>query len=329
MSQPPDNRRSTGASGRKRAKRSRVALSLVAFDLETTGFDAESDRITEIGAVKFSLDGLVIDSYQALVNPGKKIPKEVQEKTGITNDIVKSAPTAWESIQRFAAWVGEHPILIAHNAPFEAKFIQALYSRQKREPPNWLMLDTLEWARRKRFPVENNRLETLLEHIGSDTEGLHRALPDARGVMSLALHLAATVKDSKGAVKRRARKIADMAWVPPSAKQLYYLKRLGASEAETTDVDRDKASALIDEYKSKAKSSRRRSYSGDRPATYRQLSYLRRLGADEDELDDLTVEEASELIEDYKDGGGGSSSSGCGCVVIALIVLFILALVFL
>ena len=65
---------------------------LVVFDLETTGLDLVNDRIIQLSYIKVSPDGTE-KSGNELINPGKEIPKEVTDLTGITNEMVKDAPT--------------------------------------------------------------------------------------------------------------------------------------------------------------------------------------------------------------------------------------------
>ena len=94
------------------------------IDFETTGLSpAQGDRATEIAAVIVE-DGRVVDRYQSLMNAGVRIPAYIEALTGITNAMVRSAPSAGEVMRDVSDFVGDMPI-VAHNASFDAKFWDA------------------------------------------------------------------------------------------------------------------------------------------------------------------------------------------------------------
>ena len=94
--------------------------SFVALDLETTGLDSKSDRITEIGAMKF-VDGRPGNTFSTLVNPGRPIPREVRELTGIVDLDVKDAPNFANVADDLLAFVGNLPVC-GHQVRFDMGF---------------------------------------------------------------------------------------------------------------------------------------------------------------------------------------------------------------
>ena len=82
---------------------------MVCFDIETTGLDRRKERITEIGAVVLK-NREIIDKYNAFLNPGKPIPREIVELTGITDEMVADAPGQEEGLDLFLDWVGDRPL---------------------------------------------------------------------------------------------------------------------------------------------------------------------------------------------------------------------------
>jgi DNA polymerase-3 subunit epsilon len=93
------------------------------LDFETTGLSpTHGDRATEI-AVILLRDGQIVDRYQSLMNAGRRIPSDVVKLTGITNDMIASAPTA-KVMHDAAKFVGNHPV-VAHNAGFDRRLWQA------------------------------------------------------------------------------------------------------------------------------------------------------------------------------------------------------------
>ena len=98
-----------------------------AFDIETTGLNESTDRMTEIGAVIVA-DGKILDSFQTFVNPGMPIPQEITDLTGITDADVASAPGEKEALEAFLRFAGDRP-LAAHNAKFDVGFMKAAAAR--------------------------------------------------------------------------------------------------------------------------------------------------------------------------------------------------------
>lgn len=167
----------------------------VVFDTETTGRDPQDgDRIVEIGCVE--LRNLVPTgrALHAYVNPGDKvIPDEVVRVHGLTNAFLRDKPAFGaivDELMAFFAGDGEDTLIVAHNAEFDRKFLNAELVRIGREPaPQSRFLDTLALAR-ETFPGANNKLDALAKRFGLDALGFdlearrgaggHGALVDAK-----------------------------------------------------------------------------------------------------------------------------------------------------
>src|SRR5258708_14663038 len=102
-----------------------TAADFVAFDLETTGLSPKSDRVIEIGAVRFGADLAPRDRLELLVDPGMAIPLAVQRLTGISEREVQGAPSPQEAMAQFADFCEGAP-LVAHGGTFDMAFFAAL-----------------------------------------------------------------------------------------------------------------------------------------------------------------------------------------------------------
>ena len=112
---------------------------MVALDLETTGLDANSDRIIEVGAIKFR-GGEEIDTYSTLVNPMRPLSRFIVELTGISQDDVDGAPLWDEVVADVAAFIGTHP-MVGHRVGFDAGFLKS-----HNAPARGVLYDTYELA---------------------------------------------------------------------------------------------------------------------------------------------------------------------------------------
>jgi DNA polymerase-3 subunit epsilon len=155
-------------------------------DLETTGGSAaRGSKITEFGAVKVR-GGEVLGEFQTLVNPDETIPAFITVLTGITNQMVISAPRIAEVLPSFLEFA-RGSVLVAHNAPFDVGFLK-FNSRELGIPwPGFEVLDTAILARRAlmRDEVPNCKLSTLAVKFHATTKPNHRALSDARATVDV------------------------------------------------------------------------------------------------------------------------------------------------
>ena len=162
----------------------------VAFDTETTGLWAPSNRIVEIGAVKFRLDSDWSDSFQALVNPGRPMPEDVIPVHGITDEMVADAESIKPVLKRFFDFCGQGSVLIAHNAPFDISFLHFEMDRCNMKIESGPILDTVDIYRRFFGGLSAYSLESLSRQFGLTDSQQHRALADAELVRGLFRHAA-------------------------------------------------------------------------------------------------------------------------------------------
>jgi DNA polymerase-3 subunit epsilon len=146
-------------------------------DVETTGLSAlAGDRICEV-AVVVGKNGQIADQYQTLVNPGRPISTGAAAVNGISNSMVRNAPS-FRSIARDLIEILDGAVLVAHNASFDLSFISTELRSAGHNPPNNPVIDTLALARRN-YSFASNKLGNVARSLGIQTHGLHRALADA------------------------------------------------------------------------------------------------------------------------------------------------------
>lgn len=161
-----------------------LGKSFVVFDFETTGTDV-TDEVTELGAVKI-VDGIITETLSTFVNPHIHIPEEITKLTSITDDDVKDAPDMSDVIADFYKF-SENCVLVAHNTPFDKKFVDKYAKLNGFVFPNRTM-DTLAMAR-KSVICKNYKLGTLCAHFGISLEGAHRAVNDCLATAKLFIEL--------------------------------------------------------------------------------------------------------------------------------------------
>lgn len=165
---------------------------VIVLDFETTGFSPDSgDRVTEVAAVVIE-GGRIGRRYHSLMNAGVHIPPDVQELTGITNSMIRKAPPASEVIQDLAGFIGAIP-LIAHNASFDRRFLDAELRRLRRRIRQEIMC-SMRVARRVYPNAKDHKLSTLVKLTGVRSRGSqHRALTDAMMTANLWLKMQKTI----------------------------------------------------------------------------------------------------------------------------------------
>lgn len=152
---------------------------VVVVDLETTGVSPARSCIIEIGALRVHGE-TIVSRFQTLIDPGTEIPPTITSLTGIDRESVEDAPCEIEALTRFSAWVGPGTTpLVAHNATFDAGFLDRAYRAQAL--PNWAgpVFCTRKLARRLLPDLGAYHLDALGAHFGLRNRARHRALGDA------------------------------------------------------------------------------------------------------------------------------------------------------
>lgn len=155
----------------------------VVFDLETLGLNSHKNEIIEIGAVK--LQGRrIVDRYSQLINPGKKIPKKIQEITGINDALVENMPKIDEVLPEFMEFLGD-ATLVAHNAPFDMGFLKRDVKKYMNIDYNPAVIDTLQMARDLYPDQKGYGLKPMTKFLKVALENHHRAVDDSQATAAM------------------------------------------------------------------------------------------------------------------------------------------------
>ena len=196
----------------------------IAFDLETTGLNVETDEIIEIGALKVR-DGKVYDRFIEFVKPTKPIGAITTGITGITNEMVSGARNTETIIREFLQFC-EKDILIGHNIMFDYKFIK-MYARKLGLSFDKKGIDTLGISRKVHKDMSSKSLESLCTYYRIENKAAHRAYHDALATAKLYHILAHEYEQTDEALfapkqlQYRPKKVQ-----PCTKKQILYLYAL-------------------------------------------------------------------------------------------------------
>ncbi len=190
----------------------------VMLDLETTGGNAVHDRITEIAAVRVE-DGVEVERWSTLVNPGVRIPPFIQNLTGITDAMVEDAPS-FEAVAGQLLEILDGAVFVAHNVRFDHGFVvNELQRLDKRLKAKTLCTVRLS---RKLYPQHKSHgLDAIMQRHGLHTIARHRAMGDVD--MVLAWLKQAQAELGADAVRREAEALLQgSASVPPLLETSIY-----------------------------------------------------------------------------------------------------------
>ena len=162
------------------------APALAFVDVETTGATPTGDRVTEVGIVRVE-DGELVEEWSSLVDPGVSIPEEIQVLTGITNEMVRGAPSFADLRREIHERLEDH-VFVAHNARFDYGFLKNEFRRVEM-PFTADVLCTVRLSRRLYPQAVGHSLDAIIERHGlqeavagdaASRTGRHSALGDAR-----------------------------------------------------------------------------------------------------------------------------------------------------
>ena len=170
----------------------------ICFDIETTGLSAARDKITEIGAVKVE-NGVITDTFSTFANPEMPIPQKITQLTGITDDMVKDAPSQSKAVSAFLEFAGDN-VLVAHNAPFYTSFIAKACEDMGREY-NYTSIDTVAISRAILTDIKNCKLDTVAKFLRLGDFNHHRATDDAEMLARIFINLCQRLTDDYGITK--------------------------------------------------------------------------------------------------------------------------------
>ena len=170
-------------------ERTLVETTFAVLDLETSGGSPRLGAgITEIGVVKVK-GGQILGTFQSFVDPGHSLPVFITQLTGISDEMLISAPFIDEILPTLFDFLGsaDETVVVAHNSPFDLSFLKAAAKAHEMDWPDYLTVDTARLARAvlDRDEVINCKLSTLADFFGATTSPNHRALEDAMATVDV------------------------------------------------------------------------------------------------------------------------------------------------
>ena len=190
--------------GNKGKKLDQYVSDYVVFDLETTGISCYTDQVVEISAIKVE-KGHSVGEFTSLVNPKCPISYGASQVNGITDEMVKDAPTFDKVLADFLDFAGNY-VLVGHNIhTFDLKFIYRDCEKFFGKVPENDYVDTLSLARICLPGLGHHKLTDLSEYYGISTKGAHRALNDCRMNQLIYERLGVEMEEKKKDMKKCPR----------------------------------------------------------------------------------------------------------------------------
>ncbi len=209
----------------------------IVIDVETTGGNSESNRITDIACVTTS-GGIITDVFQSLINPHQYIPIFIQQMTGISNEMVFVAPEAKEVLIKVKDILAiNNSVFVAHNVLFDYNFVKNSFAREEIDFPKIPRLCTIKLARRLLKKDIKKNVGSLAKYFGIKIVNRHRALGDAEAtskILSELLEIAEeehSITTMEELLKFQDKQIRN--FIPPSATQARLQEKLNTLPNES------------------------------------------------------------------------------------------------
>jgi DNA polymerase-3 subunit epsilon len=205
------------------------ANTIVVLDFETTGLSpGEGDRAIEIGAVRVE-NGEVTARFQELMNPGRRVNAFIESYTGITNAMLRDARPCGEVMRDFAEFIDGYN-LVAHNASFDRRFLDAEFERISMDYSGKFSCSMLT-ARRIFQQAPDHKLGTLIDYMNIPVQGVfHRALYDSEMTAKLWLAMLDAVRERYALLEIDFKLMQRLAKTPKHAVDNFWKSALAANE---------------------------------------------------------------------------------------------------
>lgn len=159
---------------------SRKKIIEIVLDTETTGLDYTREKIIEFAAVRLE-NGKIKDEFQTLINPQQHIRKSSMAIHGISEDMVKDAPTEAEILPKILEFMGDYP-MVAHNAIFDYSFLNEASLRVTGQKLQNVRIDTQQMFKEVFPDLESHGLDALTKKFNVEFTKHHRAMADTMGL---------------------------------------------------------------------------------------------------------------------------------------------------
>lgn len=152
----------------------------IVLDTETTGLDYTREKIIEFAAVRLE-NGKIKGEFQTLINPKQHIRKSSMAIHGISEEMVKDAPTEEEVLPQILDFIKDYP-LVAHNAIFDYSFLNEASLRVTGKPLQNAKIDTQQMFKEVFPDIESHGLDNLTKKFNVEFPNHHRAMADTMGL---------------------------------------------------------------------------------------------------------------------------------------------------